>query len=228
MKVSFSINVYEGNYQKVLLDGFLKQQLDIIDYDFCDKNITLTDISDKEYIINIIKSEFPNFKIYDTSCNQEEVLNYFNLKIEDIQPSYYSIQYFNQIYNNISDYHFHTTSDCSLIQYDKKFINDAIDVMEYDNRIISGMPSWNSRFQDRKNESIFSIGDFFAEEGFTDQIHLIKMSEFKKDIYHYKHQKSDRYPAYGGECFEKRIDSYMNTFNKYRIVHNKSYYIHGN
>jgi hypothetical protein len=227
MKVSFSINIYEGNYKKVLLDGFLKQQLDIIDYDFCSKNITMTDIGDAQDAIEFIHSQFPDFMVYDTKLDCDKVLNNFNLKKEDINPTYYSIQHFNQIYHNDSDYHFNISSDCPLQIYDKNFIDDAIKIMEENDKIISAIPSWNQFFEDRKSESFAQIGNFYVVDGFADQMYLIKMSEFKRDIYHCNHPKSERYPPYGGNSFEKRIDSYMNTFDKYRITHSKSYYIHG-
>lgn len=42
---------------------------------------------------------------------------------------------------------------------------------------------------------------------------------FKSKIIHgYQHLASDCYPAYGGELFEKRVDSFMRTLEEKRLV----------
>jgi hypothetical protein len=72
------------------------------------------------------------------------------------------------------------------------------------------------------------IEDFYIGFGFSDQCYLIKTSDFKKSIYNEINTNSERYPKYGGELFEKRIDSYMRNNNLYRITSKEISYIHKN
>ena len=57
-------------------------------------------------------------------------------------------------------------------------------------------------------------------------MYLIKTEDFNKPIYSEKHTKSERYPAYAGELFEKRIDSWIrnNKFNRVTYKHDSYYH----
>lgn len=228
MRVTFSTNVYENTYSAVLLEGRLKIQLEATkNYPFYDKTIIVNEVKNREKVTNIIKTNFPDFKIYYSEDDFEEVLKYFGITKPELTYGYqYSIHHFNKFYHSDADYIFHISEDCAIKELDDNFINNAIEIMEKDDRIITAQPSWQKDCSGAIEEMAFEIGDFFAEFGFADQMYLAKVSEFKNNIYLHKHDASKRYPNYGGECFEKRVDSYMHTFDKYRIVHKKSWYAH--
>ena len=80
------------------------------------------------------------------------------------------------------------------------------------------------------NEKILLINDevqdFYLGYGFSDQCYLLGMDVFKKQIYGEKNPESERYPSYGGEYLEKRIDAYMRNHKLLRITSKKVWYIH--
>ena len=91
MTISFSTCVY-GRTKDILSNGFLRQQLDIINYDFSDKTIIVNQTTDRGSIIGLVKTYFPDFKIRFTEDDYEEVLKYFNLTRKVLDVSYwYSI-----------------------------------------------------------------------------------------------------------------------------------------
>jgi len=90
------------------------------------------------------------------------------------------------------------------------------------------MPNWCKDFNlGGKQEFIKEIDNFYVCKGFTDQVYIIKVKEFKNRIYNYIHPDSSRYPMYGGQAFEKRVNSWMYNKDLYRIVHKKYYYLPG-
>jgi hypothetical protein len=72
------------------------------------------------------------------------------------------------------------------------------------------------------------IDNFYIGYGFPDQCYLVRTNDFRQQIYSYTHPASERYPKYGEELFEKRVDSFMRTKERYRLTSIKANYIHSN
>ena len=70
-------------------------------------------------------------------------------------------------------------------------------------------PTWNLKFQEAENESFGQTADFYTGYGFSDQCYLIREDRFRSTDIQRKNVLSERYPKYGGELFEKRVDAYM-------------------
>ncbi len=77
-----------------------------------------------------------------------------------------------------------------------------------------------------KQESISEIEHFFVGFGFSDQSFLVRTNDFKKPIYNEYNSASERYPQYGGETFEKRVDSWMRNHQYLRLTYKHGTYIH--
>lgn len=92
--------------------------------------------------------------------------------------------------------------------------------MEQNPSIVVANPVWNFHYDEAKAEAECESADgrFYIGYGFSDQCYLINTEVFKDRIYGYHHPASDRYPSYGGELFEKRVDSFMRSLNKKRLV----------
>ncbi len=90
--------------------------------------------------------------------------------------------------------------------------------MEQRDDIIVANPIWNYAWNDEKRESVGNIGNFWLSKGFSDQCYLINVEAFRGSIYNYNHSDSQRYPEYGGNSFERRVNSYMQTCGKFRIT----------
>ena len=175
-----------------------------------------------------MRNNYPDWKVYTLlNYNKPEYIDKFNLTYKEIEVGYnYSIKHYMAMYLCETDYLLHWSEDCTVGNIDSNFIEDSIDIMNKDNAIICSMPSWDKDMVGPKIESVGEIGNFYKASGFTDQVYLARIDEFSKDIYHYQHNDSNRYPSYGGEAFEKRIDSYMKCCNKFRIINKSSFYVH--
>ena len=129
-----------------------------------------------------------------------------------------------------SKYLLHFSSDSFLPKKDKSFwIKEACNIFEKNPNIVVANPAWSYQFNEAKKEAQGnSTGNFYLGYGFSDQCYLVRTIDFRARIYNFRHPYSERYPKYGGELFEKRVDSYMRMHNKQRITSVKESYIHSN
>ena len=228
MSITFQVNVYEKTYEKMFRDNYLDKLVQQFNYPFEEKVILIMNVFDRIRVVDIARQNYPDWKVYAINqANKPTCIEEFNLTQEEIAVGYnYSIQHYLAIYLCKTDYLLHWSEDCTVGNIDENFIKDSIDVMEKNNSIICSMPSWDKDNVGARLESVGDIGNFYKAQGFTDQVYFIRTKDFDKDIYHYTHPDSQRYPSYGGEAFEKRIDSYMRCCNKYRIINKNSWYAH--
>lgn len=231
--IGFQTSCYQNSYELLLEDGLLERYLSFFsDIDFTEKRVMINNITNTEYnnkkIANLI-SKYPHVNFHFTSDNPNEILNYFNLTAFDLFPGiYYSIQHFTGIYYSNCDYLFHVSEDCNIDNLDSKYIKDCIDILESNDDYLYAQPMWGTNpDKGAVEESLRIDGKFHIAKGSTDQIYFIKVKNYKKDIYHFEHPDSNRYPPKGGNSFERRVNSYMWCNNKYRAIHKDYYYIHG-
>jgi hypothetical protein len=59
-------------------------------------------------------------------------------------------------------------------------------------------------------------------------MYLVRTEDFRASIYEESHEASERYPHYGGELFEKRVDSWMRNNHHLRATHRHGSYLHQN
>ena len=220
--IAFQTSCYEKSYQHLLIDKTVYHYLSQFSEDtFQEKHIIVNNVSSAIGITRIKQAigEFDDINFVFSDARAEEVLKFFNLSISDFGSSlYYSLQHFTGIFRTTCDYLFHVSEDCGIDNLDSNFIKESIEMLESNEKYIIAMPRWcNEDNAIEKAEP--DKGNFFIQYGFTDQIYIIKTKKFKEDIYHYSHPRSTRYPSYGGECFEKRVDSFMRCNQYYGIVH---------
>jgi hypothetical protein len=84
----------------------------------------------------------------------------------------------------------------------------------------------NTSKPEAASESYETRGSFFVGYGFSDQCYLVRTSAFRAPIYGEKNALSERYPWYGGELFEKRVDSWMRNNCRPRLTHRSAWYRH--
>lgn len=218
MKICFQINVYEKTYRE-MFDWRLDHYLKVVNYDFDEYILVVNNVSNREDVIERAK-KFPKFSIYFAGDNDQEVLKHFDLF--DLGKAYvYTIPHLYTIFYTTCDYIFHISEDIDNLVIDN-FIEDSVEMMKNES-IISTIPDWGYEQLDGH----YYENGFDVTIGFSDQIYIINKKMFDKpEYYKFSHPFSNRYPDYGGECFEKRIDSYMMCNNLKRAVHKKSKYTH--
>jgi hypothetical protein len=226
MKIAFYVNVWERTYENVLLNGFLENILDIINYKFDEKTIIINNIRNIHPILEIIGKKFNDFNIHLTEKDLPNKLEYFNLTKQDISSTYWTaLPPLTALYYTTADYLFHIEEDCVIKKWNEKFIGNAISVMEGTDSFMCAMPDWTENSRGAKGESLFEDDEFYYAQGFTEQFFMIPVQKFKQDIYHENNALSDRYPPQS--FFERKVDSYMRNHEKFRIIDKNSYYLHG-
>ena len=70
--------------------------------------------------------------------------------------------------------------------------------------------------------------NYFYGYGFSDQLYLIRASDYKQKIYEYYNAASERYLKFAGELFEKRVDSWMRENQLLRASYKHGNYLYEN
>jgi hypothetical protein len=86
--------------------------------------------------------------------------------------------------------------------------------------------TWDHKYDEARDESSEETGDFHIGFGFSDQCWLVRTEDFRAPIYNHSYPVSARYPDYGGELFEKRVDSWMRTTGALRGTYKEGSYVH--
>ena len=111
----------------------------------------------------------------------------------------------------------------------EEWIVKSIDMMKNDDRFFVANPLWNGELQEAISESEKEEKDFLISSGFSCQCFLINAERIKNtiNIYSESNKQSDiLYPIYAGNCFEKRINSYMRNHGFKRITYKNCNYSH--
>ncbi len=158
-----------------------------------------------------------------------EALDFFAISRESLGIGYsYSIAELVGIFLCRSDFLLHYAGDCiPAATYD--WVSRAVQLMSQDSRVKVCNLDWEKHHCMAKKGAAEETGDFHIEAGgFSDQCYLVRTEEFRQRIYNESHPASARYPKYGGELFEKRVDSWMQNHGHLRATYKHAHYIHKN
>lgn len=233
MTVTFETKVWENDWELILKTSRLHETINRCNYNFTNKliyinnvdNFTATEITAKKLIQDGIIDNYINVCKY-----ADLALNYFNLDKYKLGAGYYySIAELVSIYLTETKYIVHFSGDASIIsKSNKNWLSEGINILENNETVKVFNLLWNFDYKDAKNESIFEDKDFYFGYGFSDQMYLIRTNDFKQRIYEYFDKASERYPKYGGDSFEKRVDSWMRQNNFLRATYKHGSYAHKN
>ncbi len=231
--VTFETKVYENDWEYLLKDGFLKTMIERCNYSFQHKTVMINNVKNlkkvKYYADKALDEKIiDNYYVVDDYV--EEVLTYFDIDITSFRGGYYySISELVSIYLCKDDFLLHFSSDSFLGRYSEdNWITDALELMNEHPKIVVANPVWNNNYKEAENESFSTLDKFYIGYGFSDQCYLIKTKVFQQQIYSETNNISDRYPKYGGELFEKRVDAFMRNKGLKRITSTKCTYFHVN
>jgi len=230
--VTFETKCYEKDWRFIINANQIGKMINNCNYAFDKKVLFINNVSDynkvKKHADKLIsKSIIDEYYVVEEYAN--EALNFFNLTVESFkQGYYYSIAELVSIYLCKTDYLLHFSGDSVIENKESTWIDDAITLMETDKNVFTANPVWNFNYEEAKNESFKEDDKWFYGFGFSDQSYLVKKENCRKPIYSEYNPASDRYPKYGGELFEKRVDSYMRNHNLYRVTSKHISYVHEN
>lgn len=198
-------------------------------YPFKSKVLFINNVQDKElvgYHARALVEKGILTSVVFVDDHVKEALDFFGLTEDSFAGGYYySIAELVSIYLCQTEYLLHFSGD-SILEKPFDWINKAIQKMESNTNIKVANPTWNRKYHEALQESFEEDDLFYTGFGFSDQCYLIRVKDFKRQIYMEKNTMSERYPKYGGELFEKRVDAWMRNNNYYRITYKFGSYIH--
>ncbi len=228
-EVTFQTNCYEKDWEILLKTDRLKNMINYNYYPFKEKILYINNVNDptevRYYAEKLVQENI--ITAYFTSDDYaEEALNFFDINRESFHGGlYYSIAELVGIYLCKTEYLLSYKGDV-ILEKPFEWVSQAIQTMEGDNRIKVANPTWNWRYYEARQEAFDEDENYFIGYGFSDQCFLICTKDFKTRIYNEENPASQRYPAYGGESFEKRVDAWMRNHKHYRITSKNISYIH--
>lgn len=232
MTVTFETKVYQNDWEILLTGNYLSRLIKNCKYPFNKKILFINNVSD----LNRVKKSADR-KVNDGTIDcyyvvedfSTAALDFFDIDKQSFEGGYpYSIAELVSIYLCETEYLMHFSSDSFMPDDAAPWIQEALDVFDERRDVIVANPTWNFAFHEAKNESFETLSQFYLGYGFSDQCYLIRTNIFKDKIYNQTHSKSERYPSYGGELFEKRVDSFMRHHHYYRITSKHVSYVHKN
>ncbi len=229
--VTFETKVYERDWQIILRDDFLASMVARCDYPFSRRVLFVNNVNDVAAVSRqaraLVSSQVIDaFYVVDEYASA--ALSFFDLTRDQLGAGYYySIQELVGIYVCETPYLLHFSGDAGMANgATGQWISSALDLFAADPSVVVANPVWNGAVDEVRRESIWENHDFCKGFGFSDQCYLIPTSTFRRPIYGYTHPESARYPAHAGELFEKRVDAYMRSHQKYRATATGVSYVH--
>jgi hypothetical protein len=230
--LTFETKVWENDWEYILKNNYIDKMISNCNFNFNKKKIIINNVQNRKEVERHCEIKIKEGIIDEYYCVEDystQVLDFFEIDLNSFKGGYvYSISELLGIYLCKTEFLLHFSSDSYLKKDNFNWIEEGIKIMQNNPDIIVANPTWNKKFAEVKSESTTEISNFFLGSGFSDQCYLIKNEVFRKNIYNEKNIMSERYPDYGGELFEKRVDSFMKNNNKFRITHKYDYYISKN
>jgi len=230
--VDFETKCYENDWAFVLRPGFLEIAVKRCRYAFTKRRLIVNNVSDRNAVAQAGRNAIARGAIDEcvfAEDHADPALRAVGLTRDGLANGYvFSISELVGAHLSKSDYLVHFSSDSVMYKGQPDWISPAIALMKDRPEILVTNPTWNRQFSAAVAESSSTFGEFWLGYGFSDQCYLIRAAEFRRPIYDFRHPASERYPAYGGPSFEKRVDSYMRVHGKLRATHQLASYRHKN
>jgi hypothetical protein len=229
--VDFVINVYERTYRSVLSPGYIRQLTSDNLFRFRRVIVIINNVTDSSVAASRAKTLLDIGEIDSyvfVSDHIDNALRMAGLEKRDLGSiAYYSDWAFVTLFfPQIAPWICHWDAEVRL----KKpidWISPAIDLMNRSDKIAVANPFWSKGNLDQ--ETLYVENGFSVGYGFSDQVFLLRRSEFAQPIYRYFAPASLRYPlAHISAIFEQRVDAYMRTKRRLRATHQTAQYIHSN
>jgi hypothetical protein len=214
------------------MGDFLEKIISNCNHFFFKKVVYINNVNNIKEVLKYAKIKVDEGVIdefYIVDDYAESALKHFDLDENSFNGGYnYSISELVGIYLCETDFLLHFSSDSFMLNSDFDWISDSVNMLSLNEEYLVANPIWNGKIEEVEAESFFESDNFFVSFGFSDQCYLIKVKQFKDKIYNQTNKDSERYPEYGGELFEKKVDSFMRNNNLFRIIPKDVSYYHIN
>ena len=227
--VTFATSCWERDWDILLKTKLLQNKIQRSNFDFAKKYLIINNVKNRTKVEYYAKAAVDMGVVTDYFFVEDyisEVLEFFQLSKEALGKGLnYSNHELVSIYLCQTDYLVFYTGDTRLDQK-VDWIQPSIDELEKNGNYKVANPVWNEKYDEALKEAASEIENFYVGFGFSDQCFLVRTRDFKAPIYNETNPASDRYPKYGGETFEKRVDSWMRNHNYLRLTFKHGSYMH--
>ena len=229
--VTFETKCYEKDWEILLRTGRLETMIRRNCFEFAERILYINNVADPDkvrYYAERLKERGVISEHVLVDDHADEALDFFGLDRDSFKGGYYySIQELVGIYRCKSEYLVHFSGD-SVLDGSIPWIEPALNRFSEDPRIKVATCLWNGKTEEAGQESLEQDSDYWLGYGFSDQCYLVKVSDFRAPIYAERHSASERFPVYGGELFEKRVDAWLRNNEYLRCVYKHGSYLHKN
>jgi len=227
--VTFATSCWERDWRHILLspDYLQVQQIRNHSFPFNEKILIINNVVDIDAVLSAAQKWIER-GVLTKAIVAQDVLPFFKLKRSDFNDwQYYNATApLNAIYECKTEYLLYQTGDVYLKRR-VSWIERAIKFMEKKGGCKVANLTWNDNYKEAKFESFRKSWNFYvAKKGFSDQMFLVRRSDFRAPIYHEIHPDGVHYPR--GDVFEKRVFSYMLNRGWERITFRRGSYTHEN
>ena len=233
MSITLETKVWENDWELVLKTSRLRDLVSRCNYSFDQRILYINNVKNPS-IVEAHAQRLINEGVIDQFVHvhehAQEALDFFQLSKEKLGKGYYySIAELVSIYLTKTKYLLHFSSD-TIPEKNISFnwLQQGIHLLDTNSEVKVCNLTWNHRFHEAKNESLKEDAQFYYGYGFSDQMYLVRTADFRAPIYEEINDASERYPKYGGELFEKRVDSWMRNHNHIRASSKQASYLHQN
>lgn len=227
--LAFETKVWEADYRIVLGAKRLEKMVVRNGVEFNVRRVLINNVDKPAIVAKICESRIREGLIdeyYFVDHYIEDALAAFAVDRDSLGTGYY---YSNSelvgIYLNDTKYLLHYAGDV-LLSARSRWVAPAMNVLESQRDVVVANPMWTRDRSAVLQEADGSDKDFGFGYGFSDQMYLVETARFKDRIYGFLHTDSERYPSYGGELFEKRVDSWMRINGLRRATWLHGWYTH--
>ncbi len=157
-----------------------------------------------------------------------DILPHYQLKRSDFTDwQYYNaLAPLTAIHECRTDYLLYLTGDVYL-KKKVDWIPKAIRYMERRPQVKVANLTWNDKTKEAKQESKRTTWNFYrADQGFSDQMFLVRRADFQAPIYGEMREDASHYPR--GDVWEARVFSFMKNRGWERITYRHGSYTHEN
>jgi hypothetical protein len=229
--VTLETKCWEGDWRIVLDGPRLRALADGNAYPFAERVLLVNNVRDREAVCRAADAAVRNGWITRYAVVEDharEAMSHAGVDPASFGAGYaYSISELVGIHLCRTEYLLHYSSD-SMPDGRVDWVAAAIRQMQSDPRIKVANLAWNRLYEQARAESSAENDDFWIGQGFSDQCYLVRAADFRAPIYGHTHPDSHRYPAYGGELFEKRVDAWMRSCGWLRATYKHGSYLHRN
>ncbi len=221
MTVTFETKCWENDWEPILKTNHLRNLINRNNFKFKERVLFINNVHDYDLVAKHAQALVDSgilTKFYIVKDYAKEALDFFEITKQSLGNGYvYSIAELVSIYLCKTPYLLHFSGD-TYIPKKVNWIPEAISLFKKhkDIKVINLL--WDNDHYHAQQESTKITSKYYFGQGFSDQMYFVRTKDVRAKIFNEHHPLSQRYPPYGGELFEKRMDAWMRANNFKRVT----------